>query len=147
MAGFGTLLGLNYIRHPTNLTKMLHYSRMSLKFIGKFILTLIITLIPLVVFMNPLWNKIQTDTLGKALIKWACQNVALFMGTFFIVYVAPEIAHKCGLEEYKTPTSYTEFTQYEAVKMEIDIQEFIQSPRETELIAPKTSDLGSKFNL
>lgn len=69
------------------------------------------------------------------------------MGTFFIVYVAPEIAHKCGLEEYKTPTSYTEFTQYEAVKMKIDIQEFVQSPRETELIAPKTSDLGSKFNL
>lgn len=89
MAGFGTIIGLSCMKKPFNLAKPLDYSRISLKFLAKFIITIIITVIPLIIFMNPLWGRIETTDIGKTMIKWAIQNVAFFLATFFIVFVSP----------------------------------------------------------
>jgi len=92
MAGFGTIFGMNYLKNPSNLIKILHYSRISVKFFAKFLLTIAITAIPLIVFMNPLWQRIQADTIGKAMISWGCQNIAFFLATFIIICIIPIIA-------------------------------------------------------
>jgi hypothetical protein len=88
-AGYGTIIGLNYLKQPYNLYKILGYTRISLKFAAKVFLTILIAVIPLAVFMNPLWNKIQSDNVGEALIKWATQNAAFFLAVFFIVFIVP----------------------------------------------------------
>jgi len=97
-AGFGVILGFNYLKQPHNLAKILNYSRPSLKFIGKLIITIVIGLIPIVIFLNPLWHKINTSIVGKALIIWACNNIAFFLAIFMILIVVPEIGEKFGLE-------------------------------------------------
>ena len=62
MASFGFILGLSFNSKPYQLAQMLSYSRISLKFLGRFLLTIVITFIPLLIFMNPLWEKIDAGT-------------------------------------------------------------------------------------
>jgi len=90
-AGFGALIGLNYLESPYNLHKVLGYTRLSFKFAGRLVLTIVMAVIPLAVFLNPLWNRIHSNNMGEALIKWATQNAAFFLAIFFIICIVPKI--------------------------------------------------------
>lgn len=88
-AGFGVILGLNYMHKPYNLARLLSYSRLSIKFIVRLLLTIIVAAIPLIIFLNPLWHEIKTDSMGTTMIAWATNNLAFFFATFLILYMSP----------------------------------------------------------
>lgn len=58
MAGFGLLVGLMFMNNPENLTKPLAYSRLSLKFVARILIMILLAAVPAAVFLNPLWVKI-----------------------------------------------------------------------------------------
>ena len=89
MAAIGVIIGFSYNTKPHNFSRMLSYSRISLKFVARFFLTIVISLIPLAIFLNPLWQDIETSVTGMSLIIWACQNVGFFLGTFFLTSLVP----------------------------------------------------------
>jgi len=62
MAISGMFLAFNLLKNPANLAKQLSYSRLSCKFLGKLCITLIIPLVALAIFVNPLWDKIDVGT-------------------------------------------------------------------------------------
>ncbi len=97
-AGFGVILGFSYMKKPYNLAKVLSYTRISIKFVAKLLITIVVGLIPLVIFLNPLWHNIKSSIVGKALITWACDNLAFFLAIFLILLLSPEINEKLGLE-------------------------------------------------
>ena len=97
---------MNYMQKPYNLSKIVGYTRCSIKFIAKILITIIIGIIPLLIFLNPLWNMIDTSDSGLAIIRWICSNCAFFFATFLIVYVAPIIGEKLGLEVYRHPSNF-----------------------------------------
>ena len=56
MAAIGVIIGFSWNSKPHNFARMLAFSRISIKFVARFLLTLIISVIPLAIFLNPLWN-------------------------------------------------------------------------------------------
>lgn len=112
MASFGTIIGLNCMKRPSNLAQMLSYSRLSLRFLGKIIITICLGVVPLAIFLNPLWNRIQTSDIGKTMIEWATMNIALFFAIFFIVYLSPIINGLLGLEQYKNYSSFADYKKF-----------------------------------
>lgn len=111
-AALGVVLGLSYMKRPYNLTKVLNYSRISIRFLARVIIMIIIGLVPIVIFLNPLWHRIHTDPDGKALIEWVCANLAFFLAIFMILMLSPIIGEKLGLEGFKHPRTYAEFKQF-----------------------------------
>ena len=103
MAALGILLAFNFMRNPSHLHLQLDYTRLSFKFLGKIVVTLIVPVAILAIFLNPLWNKIDLPDEGKSLLIWACQTVGFFMATFSLIYLIPIINNKFGLELYRVP--------------------------------------------
>lgn len=63
--------------------------------------------IPLVIFVNPLWAKINIrSNAGAALLQWGLSNIAFFLATFLILLFTPIIGDKFGYETYNQPKSY-----------------------------------------
>lgn len=58
MAAVGILMAFNFMKNPAHLYLQLDYTRISLKFVAKIIVTLIIPIVTLLIFVNPLWNRI-----------------------------------------------------------------------------------------
>jgi hypothetical protein len=61
MASLGALMAFNFLKRPSSLIKMTSYSRISCKFFGKFCITVLIALIPVIAFLNPFWGKIDLN--------------------------------------------------------------------------------------
>lgn len=97
MAAVGILLAFNFMRNPSHLHLQLDYTRLSLKFLAKIVVTLIIPVAILGIFVNPLWNKIDLSNDGKSFLIWACQTVGFFLATFSLIYLIPIINNKFGL--------------------------------------------------
>lgn len=103
MAAVGILLAFNYMRNPSYLHLQLDYTRLSLKFLAKIVVTLIIPVVILGIFVNPLWDKIDLSNDAKSLLIWACQTAGFFLATFFLIYIIPVINNRFGLEVYRVP--------------------------------------------
>lgn len=72
------------------------YSKCSLKFLGRFVITIVIPGIIVAIFLNPLWQRIPVGVTGMAFIIWACQVVGFFFGTFALICLVPMVNKKCG---------------------------------------------------
>jgi hypothetical protein len=59
MAAIGILFAFNFLHNPSYLNLKLDYTRISFRFIGKTLITLIIPGIILAIFVNPLWNRLD----------------------------------------------------------------------------------------
>jgi len=59
MAAVGILFAFNFMHNPSYLNLKLDYTRLSLRFLAKTVVTLIIPGVVLGIFVNPLWNKIE----------------------------------------------------------------------------------------
>lgn len=114
MAAFGIVIGLNVNNFPHRFAMLLDYTRLSLRYVARFFVTIVMGLIPVALFMNPLWGEITDNTENQALIIWACQNVAFFFGTFFLVVLAPMLCDCLGLETHEIPENYEKFIRFEA---------------------------------
>ncbi len=97
MAAVGIILAFNYMRNPSHLHLQLDYTRLSLRFVGKIIVTLIIPVVVLLIFVNPFWNKLTLSNDGKGLLIWGLQVAGFFLATFSLIFVIPIINMKFGL--------------------------------------------------
>jgi len=96
MVAFGVLISLLYIQHASDLTRPLAYSRRSWKFCGKLGIMILTVLVPLVIFLNPGWDLIQTDDNNKALIIWICQNLGFLSALIMLLLATPPLCRKAG---------------------------------------------------
>lgn len=53
--------------------------------------------IAVAVFLNPLWTKIDSDTVGLALIIWSTQNLGFFFAIIMMIFVGIPLNAKIGL--------------------------------------------------
>ena len=58
MSAFGIMTAFVFIKKPQNLMKVPTYGRISKKFILKVTINIIIALIPVGIFLNPLWRNL-----------------------------------------------------------------------------------------
>lgn len=85
MAGVGMAVGLMGVERPGNLVSKLAYSRCSSKFLGRVLLQLTLSGLPLIVFVNPLWYRIEMEVQWLAVVLWSCQSLAFFLSLFLLV--------------------------------------------------------------
>jgi hypothetical protein len=97
MAGVGILLAFNFMRNPSHLHLQLDYTRLSCRFVAKIVVTLIVPVIILAIFLNPLWDKITLSNDAKSLVIWGCQVLGFFLATFVLIFIIPIINKKFGL--------------------------------------------------
>lgn len=77
---------------------MLSYPRLSLKFVSRIVLIIILGGVPILIFVNPLWKKINiNNNAGAALFLWALSNIAFFLAPFLIVFLTPIIGSRFNL--------------------------------------------------
>lgn len=96
MAAVGILAAFNFMKNPAHLSCELSYSKCSFKFLGRFLITIIIPGIIVAIFLNPLWQRIPVSITGMAFIIWVCQVVGFFFGTFALIFLVPIVNNKCG---------------------------------------------------
>ena len=72
------------------------FRRKSIKFLKKILLTIILALIPLGIFLNPLWSKISLTTEDFSLLIWFLYSLGLMSGMFLLI-IAPNILEMCKL--------------------------------------------------
>lgn len=58
MAAVGILLAFNYVNNPSYLNLKLNYTRLSWRFMAKTVVTLVLPVLVLLIFVNPLWDMI-----------------------------------------------------------------------------------------
>ncbi len=58
MAVFGIVYGLVFLRNQERLMKVIKYPRSSKKYIIRLVLSALLAVIPVAIFMNPLWKKL-----------------------------------------------------------------------------------------
>ena len=75
----------------------MQYSKLSCKYLLKILIMIIAAAISVVVFLNPLWTKINSDTTGLALIIWSTQNLGFFFAITMMIFVGIPISGKTGL--------------------------------------------------
>lgn len=97
MAAFGVIFSLFYLPDPSILVRRLAYSRFSVKFVARVIVQIILTAIPLVLFLNPGWSKIDVGTAWLAVILWACQSIGFFLAIIMLVVVSSILLKKCQI--------------------------------------------------
>ena len=103
MAALGILAAFNFMRNPSHLHLQLDYTRISGRFLAKIVVTLIIPVIILGIFVNPLWDKIGLSNDAKSLLIWGCQTAGFFLATFTLIFLIPMINKKFGFEIYRVP--------------------------------------------
>lgn len=97
MASFGALIAFAVMRNPASLVKMNAFPNLSCKFVGKFFIMVGLALIPVAVFLNPLWGHINLEAQYLALVLWATQNIGFFLGMFILIAVSPLVTAKAKL--------------------------------------------------
>lgn len=55
MAAFGIIIGLNVNNFSHRFAMLLDYTRLSVRFVVRFFVIIVMGLIPVAIFMNPLW--------------------------------------------------------------------------------------------
>lgn len=59
MVVFGIIYGLVFLRNQERLMKVIRYRRNSKKYIIRLILSALMAGVPVAIFMNPFWKKID----------------------------------------------------------------------------------------
>lgn len=54
-------------------------------------------IIPVAVFLNPLWNDIGSEPADTAIVIWICQNICFGLAFIFLLVIAPTICTKFNL--------------------------------------------------
>lgn len=73
------------------------FPRLSANFFKRLIITVLIALVPVIIFLNPFWKKIDLETRSKAILLWALQSLGLLTSITLMVWLAPLIGSKFNL--------------------------------------------------
>jgi hypothetical protein len=97
MAAVGIILSLIFTRDPSIFVKPLAYTRLSFKFVARFILLIVLAVIPLAAFANPGWSKIDVSVSSLAIILWVCQMIGFMLALVMLLLVGPLVGKCLGL--------------------------------------------------
>ena len=97
MAAVGIILSLIFTKDASIFVKPLAYTRLSLRFITRFILFIILAAIPLAAFVNPGWSKIDVGVSSLAIILWICQMLGFMLALVMLLLVGPLVGKCLGL--------------------------------------------------
>lgn len=89
MAVFGIVYGLVFLRNQERLMKVIKYKRNSKKYIIRLILSALMAAIPVAIFMNPFWKKIDLPDQQMAIMLFFLQGTGLLLGNFVLVGLGP----------------------------------------------------------
>lgn len=98
MPVFGIIFSLLFSEDPSIFVRPLSYSRISLKFIARLLVYIILGGIPLAAFMNPGWSHIDVDTAWLSVILWGCQSVGFFLTMVMLLLASPIVCSCLRLE-------------------------------------------------
>lgn len=77
--------------------KAIKYPRTSKKYIIRLILSAILAIIPVAIFLNPFWKKIDLTDSQMAILLFFLQSAGLMSGNFVLVGLAPAILSRLKL--------------------------------------------------
>lgn len=82
--------------------KVIKYKRISKKYILRLIFSACLAVIPVAIFMNPFWKKIDLPDKQMAIMLYFLQGAGLLTANFVLVGLAPSVLARCKLEDYFT---------------------------------------------
>lgn len=97
MAVFGIIYGLVFLRNQERLMKVIKFKRSSKKYIIRLILSALMAVIPVAIFLNPFWKKIDLPDKDMAIMLYFLQSAGLMSGNFVLVGLGPTILAKFKL--------------------------------------------------
>jgi hypothetical protein len=97
MAGVGIIISLIFTKDPSSFVKPLAYTRLSFRFVGRFIMFIILAAIPLAAFVNPGWSKIDVGVSSLAIILWICQMFGFMLALVMLLLVGPIVGRCLGV--------------------------------------------------
>ena len=77
--------------------KVIKYPRSSKKYIMRLVLSALLAVIPVAIFMNPLWKTLNLTDSSMAVMLFFLQSAGLMGGNFVLVGLAPYILDKLML--------------------------------------------------
>lgn len=77
--------------------KVISYKRNSRKYIIRLILSVLMAIVPVALFMNPLWKKLDLTDTNMAILLFFLQGAGLGLGNFVLVGLGPVMLEKCKL--------------------------------------------------
>ena len=98
MAAFGIVVSLMFTKNPSIYVRPLAYSRFSLKFLAKLLIQLFLAVVPLAIFVNPGWQKIDIDIAWLSFILWICQSLGYFFALIMLVLVGEFVGKKLKID-------------------------------------------------
>lgn len=102
MAAFGAIYGLIFLKNQERLMKVVIYPRSTKKYIIRLILSAIFASIPVAIFMNPFWKKLDLSDENMAIMLFFLQSAGLMAGNFVLVGLGPTMLSRLKLENYFT---------------------------------------------
>lgn len=82
--------------------KVVIYPRSTKKYIIRLILSAIFASIPVAIFMNPFWKKLDLSDENMAIMLFFLQSAGLMAGNFVLVGLGPTMLSRLKLENYFT---------------------------------------------
>jgi hypothetical protein len=97
-------ISLSLTLNGQHLLKKFAYSRMSLKYIAHLGVIILISAIPVAIFLNPLWKQIKSPHLP--LIIWITHSLGFISGVVFMIGVSSRILERLNLDEHHHQSYY-----------------------------------------
>ena len=98
------MMSLSITHNGYSLLKKLSYPRMSWKFLAYLMTVIIVALIPVSIFMNPHWKKVEMK--DKALFLWIFNSLGFIFGILCLVVVSAYFLKFFGLDHYEFQSYY-----------------------------------------
>lgn len=101
-AVFGAIFGLTFLKKQERLMKVVIYPRSTKKYLIRLVLSAVFAAIPVAIFMNPYWKRIDLPDPQMAVMLFFLQGAGLMSGNFVLVGLGPTILSRLNLEDYFT---------------------------------------------
>lgn len=92
------MISLSVTHNGYSLLKKLSYPRLSWKFMAYLLTTITVAMIPVAIFLNPKWKKVNVKE--QALMLWFLHIMGFVFGIFSLVVVSSYLLTYFGLDHY-----------------------------------------------
>jgi ABC-type uncharacterized transport system YnjBCD permease subunit len=100
-------MSLSATHNGYSLLKKFNYSKLSCKFLAYLITTVVVSLIPVALFLNPYWKKLNFRYQG--LLLWFLHGIGISFGIISLVAISPYLLRVFKLDDYTFQNYYNEY--------------------------------------
>ena len=98
------MTSLSATHNGYSLLKKFSYPKLSWKFLAYLLTTIVVALIPVAIFLNPEWKKVNIQLQG--LLLWIFNGLGFSFGIIALVGVSPYLLRVFGLDDYEFQNYY-----------------------------------------